>query len=92
VAALLTLGSPFVGGLHGQQLADLELVRSREPLTAPARSTRLVLARRGDAGAVAVHHQGSAMLRGLAEADGYLVVPPGGCAADARLRWLPLPR
>jgi molybdopterin molybdotransferase len=92
VAALLTMGSPYVGGLHGQQLADLELVRSREPLTAPARSTRLVLARRGDAGAVAVHHQGSAMLRGLAEADGYLVVPPGGCAADARLRWLPLPR
>ncbi|MGE0818985.1 MAG: molybdopterin molybdotransferase MoeA [Candidatus Nanopelagicales bacterium] len=92
VAALLTLGSPYVGGLHGLQLADLELVRSREPLTAPAGSTRLVLARRGDAGAVAVHHQGSAMLRGLAEADGYLVVPPGGCAADARLRWLPLPR
>jgi hypothetical protein len=32
------------------------------------------------------------MLRGLAEADGYLVVPPGGADADARLPWLALPR
>lgn len=92
VAALLTLGAPLVDGLLGRPLADLDHVRSREPLAAPGRATRLVLARRGDAGAIAVEHQGSAMLRGLAEADGYLVVPPGGCAAGVRLPWLALPR
>lgn len=92
IAALLTLGAPLVDGLLGRPLADLDHVRSREPLTAPERATRLVLARRGDAGALAVEHQGSAMLRGLAEADGYVVVPPGGCSADVRLPWLPLPR
>ncbi|MFC6239599.1 molybdopterin molybdotransferase MoeA [Longivirga aurantiaca] len=92
VAALLTLGAPLVDALLGRPLAVLDQVRSREALAAPGRATRLVLARRGDAGAIAVAHQGSAMLRGLAEADGYLVVPTGGCAADDRLAWLPLPR
>lgn len=92
VVALLTLGSAYVDALHGRDLADLEQVCTREDHAAPPRATRLVLARRGDAGAVAVRHQGSAMLRGLAEADGYLVVPPGGAYAGTRLPWLPLPR
>ena len=92
VAALLSLGAPLVDRLVGRALPTLELVASREAHAAPGHATRLVLARRGSAGAIAVNHQGSAMLRGLAEADGYLVVPPGGCAAQARLPWIPLPR
>lgn len=92
VAALLTLGAPLVDGLNGRAPTSLDRVRSREALGAPPGATRLVLARRGDDGALAVDHQGSAMLRGLAEADGYVVVPPGGCRADARVGWLPIPR
>jgi len=45
----------------------------------------------GPDGAEPTTHHGSGMLRGLAVADGYLVVPPGGSHARQPLRWLPLP-
>ncbi len=36
-------------------------------------------------------HLGSGMLRGLAAATGFAVLPPGGVAAGEPVRWLALP-
>jgi molybdopterin molybdotransferase len=91
VAALLTLGGPLVAALLGRPLPGLGSALCSEALSAPPHATRLVLAGLGPHGAEPTPHLGSGMLRGLAVADGYLVVPPGGSAARGPLRWLPLP-
>lgn len=91
VAALLTLGGPLVAALLGRPLPVLGAASSPVDISAPPHATRLVLAALGPDGAEPTSHHGSGMLRGLAVADGYLVVPPGGSSAREPLRWLPLP-
>jgi molybdopterin molybdotransferase len=91
VAALLTLGGPLVAALLGRPLPGLGAALCTTALSAPPHATRLVLAALGPDGADPTTHHGSGMLRGLAVADGYLVVPPGGSQARQPLRWLPLP-
>ena len=91
VAALLTLGGPLVAALLGRPLPGLGSALCTTALSAPPYATRLVLAALGPDGAEPTTHHGSGMLRGLAVADGYIVVPPGGSVARQPLRWLPLP-
>lgn len=91
VAALLTLGAPLVASLLGEPLHELGPTTSDVALMAPPRATRLVLATLESDRAVPTDHHGSGMLRGLAVADGYAVVPPGGALPGDALRWLPLP-
>jgi molybdopterin molybdotransferase len=91
VAALLTLGVPLVTALLGEPLPELVPMTSDVALMAPPTATRLVLATLASGTAVPTDHHGSGMLRGLAVADGYAVVPPGGALPGEPLRWLPLP-
>jgi molybdopterin molybdotransferase len=53
--------------------------------------TRLVPVVHRAGRAVPLHYHGPAMLRGIAEADGLAVVPPGGARADDVLEILGLP-
>lgn len=91
IAALLTLGEPLVARLLHRPEPRLGTITSDAAFSAPPHATRLVLAHLGPTGAVAVRHLGSGMLRGLATADGYVVVPPGGSRRGEPLPWLPLP-
>lgn len=91
VVALVTLGVPLVAGLFGRPLADLGQVVLDADLAAPPGMTRLVAAALGSGRAVPVGYAGSGMLRGLASADGFAVVPAGGAPAGSEVRWLPLP-
>ena len=98
VAALLTLGAPLVHALLGRGLPDLPTAVLGADVAAPVGVTRLVAARWAaevEAGAgtvVPVPGRGPGMLRGLAVADGFAVVPPGGAGARQTVGWLPLPR
>lgn len=91
IAALMTLGQPLVAALHGQPLPDLEPVRMVEAVKSRGPNTRLVPSVVRSAEATPTPHIGSGMLRGLAAADGFAVIPPGGCAAGASVPFLPLP-
>lgn len=91
VAALLTLGQPLVDALLHRPPPRLATITSDAAFSAPPHATRLVLAHHGPTGAVAVRHLGSGMLRGLATAHGYVVVPPRGSRPGEPLPWLPLP-
>jgi molybdopterin molybdotransferase len=91
VVALLSLGAPLVAGLTGRPLPPLSGVTLAADVAAPPAETRLALARLVDGQAHPVTHLGSGMLRGLAEADGFAVVAPGGQPAGTTARWLPLP-
>ena len=91
--ALLTLVRPLLDSLQGlgsAPTATATLVRA-EP-GRPGDGHRLLPVRRGaDGAAVQLPSCGSAMLRGLAQATGLVVVPPGGAPAGDTVEYLPLP-
>ncbi|HEX6887531.1 MAG TPA: molybdopterin molybdotransferase MoeA [Candidatus Nanopelagicales bacterium] len=92
IVTLMSLAAPLLAGLAGRPpLPDLAVVTAAVPVAAPATEDRLVLGTI-DAGVFTPgSHLGSGMLRGLAAATGFAVLPPGGVPAGAPVRWLPLP-
>lgn len=90
IVSLLTLGAPVLESMLGRWSPDLPTVEMGADAKAPAHEHRL-LACRLDGVATPVAHLGSAMLRGLAAADGFAVLPPGGAAAGATVEWVALP-
>jgi molybdopterin molybdotransferase len=91
VVALLSLGQPLLDSLLGRPQRSLPRVELAQATAAPAREHRLVASALRDGRAAPVAHLGSAMLRGLAAADGFAVVPPGGADAGDAVQWLSLP-
>nr|WP_229715855.1 molybdopterin molybdotransferase MoeA [Mangrovihabitans endophyticus] len=94
VIALVTLVQPFLAGRHGRSLPRPARVTTTAAVHGRRGDTHLALAAldpdRGTA--TPVGHVGSAMLRGLANADGFLVVAPHTeAAAGDALPFLPLP-
>jgi molybdopterin molybdotransferase len=92
-AALLTLVGPVLDGMHG--LGPAATVTATLATAEPGRAGdghRLLPVRLGDDGAAVVLPScGSAMLRGLAQATGLVVVPPRGSAVGEEVEYLPLP-
>jgi molybdopterin molybdotransferase len=95
VIALVTLVQPLLAGLTGRpHLAALPRVVTTAPVPGRGGQTHLALAALDDDGRAAtpVGHVGSAMLRGLAHAHGFIVVRPDTRAAAGDLvPFLPLP-
>lgn len=91
VVALMTLGEPLLTSMRGLPESALTTVTLVDDLVAPAAEHRLVLGTLAGDRFTATSHLGSAMLRGLAAADGFAVLPPGGAAAGTEVPWLPLP-
>jgi len=97
VIALLTLAAPVVAALGGRSLPPLARVVLGEPVPGRGPATHLALARvePGPDGPPRAHllsHAGSAMLRGVALADGFAVVRPGqAAAAGDEVDLLPVP-
>lgn len=90
IVALLSLGTPVLAGMLGRWSPDLPEVVLGADAKGPAHEHRLLACRLGPT-AQPVAHLGSAMLRGLAAADGFAVLAPGGVAAGATVPWLALP-
>ncbi|WP_435232887.1 molybdopterin molybdotransferase MoeA [Micromonospora aurantiaca (nom. illeg.)] len=94
VVALVSLVAPLLAGLTGRQMPVLPHVTLAEPIPGRGDYTHLALARwdRVAGTAYPVRHVGSAMLRGLAGADGFAMIRPGtsGAAGD-RVPLVPLP-
>jgi molybdopterin molybdotransferase len=91
--ALVTLVMPLLAGLRGLPVPRTTRVRLGADLTGRGDFTHLALVRLGDDGhAYPLAHVGSAMLRGVAAADGFAVVRPGQDArAGAEVDLAPLP-
>lgn len=90
--ALLTLLEPLLASLHALPPAvPAACVLASDEPPRPGDGYRLLPVRHDQAGAVTLSSCGSAMLRGLAQASGLAVVPPGGAARGDRLEHLPLP-
>jgi molybdopterin molybdotransferase len=93
VVALVSLVVPLLLGLTGAPLPPLPRVRLADAVKGRGEATHLALARLSPAGlAQPLGHAGSAMLRGLAQADGFAVIAPGtdGAPGD-EVPFVPLP-
>ncbi|MFB6391602.1 molybdopterin molybdotransferase MoeA [Polymorphospora lycopeni] len=94
VVALVSLVAPLLAGLTGRPEPELPAVVLGDEVPGRGNYTHLALVRvdprRGTAHPV--RHVGSAMLRGLARADGFAVIEPGtrGRPGD-RVPFVPLP-
>ena len=88
---LVVVGAPLIGGLLGRRPAPPRQVTLAVDVPHP-RSGVLVQAYRDTVdGALPTVRQSSAMLRGLADADGLLIVPEGGARAGEIVPALALP-
>jgi molybdopterin molybdotransferase len=92
IVALVSLVEPLLRGLAGREVGQLPPVTLAEPAPGRGDFTHLVLVRVDSSGARPVGHAGSAMLRGLAGADGFAVIAPGtDGAAGESVPLVPLP-
>ncbi len=93
VIALLSLVWPLVAGMSGRELPGMQLVRLGAEVSGRGDDTHLVLARiERDGCAYPLSHNGSSMLRGVARADGFVIVRPGGTGqVGAMVELLPFP-
>lgn len=87
VVALMTIGQPVINSLLGVKLPDLKEVATDDKFEAQPGFTRLVLGNLEGNKFIKSKYLGSAMLRGLAHAQGFAICtnPP------TSLRWLGLP-
>ncbi|WBB82466.1 molybdopterin molybdotransferase MoeA [Micromonospora sp. WMMD882] len=94
IVALVSLVAPLLAGLQGRPMPTLPQVTLAEPIRGRGDHTHLALVRLDatDGAARPVRHVGSAMLRGLAGADGFAVIRPGTSGEPgARVPMVPLP-
>ncbi|MEH0843025.1 molybdopterin molybdotransferase MoeA [Micromonospora sp. CPCC 205711] len=94
IVALVSLVAPLLAGLQGRPMPVLPHVTLAEPVAGRGDYTHLALVRLDRAAGTAhpVRHVGSAMLRGLAGADGFAVIRPGTTGeVGARVPVVPLP-
>jgi molybdopterin molybdotransferase len=91
VSGLLTLAEPLLRTLAARPAPEPYALPLRDEAHGHPYDTRLIpVVLRGD-GAVPLHYNGPAMLRGIAAADALAVVPPGGARAGQELELLDLP-
>ncbi|MGC9501549.1 molybdopterin-binding protein [Streptomyces sp. WG7] len=91
VSGLLTLAEPLLRTLAARPAPEPYALPLRDAVHGHPHDTRLVpVVLRGD-GAVPLHYNGPAMLRGIAAADALAVVPPGGTRPGQEAELLDLP-
>ena len=91
VVALMSLGQPVIASKLGQSQKILSVVTTASELTAPEDFTRLIIGNLIDGQFHVGPFLGSAMLRGLAQSDGFAIVTKALTGAGAQVRWLDLP-
>ncbi|GAA4912573.1 molybdopterin molybdotransferase [Stackebrandtia albiflava] len=93
VIALVSLVVPLIAGLTGRRLRQLPRVKAGVDIPGRGTDTHLALVRLGKYGSVVPSsHRGSAMLRGLAQSEGFAVIEPGKDAKEGdTVLFLPIP-
>lgn len=89
--ALISIGAPLLDALGGRSLATVGQMTSAADVDPCPGHTRLIPCRFIERLAFPSSHTGPGMMRGLAAADGVMVVPPGGVLSGEPVPVLPLP-
>jgi molybdopterin molybdotransferase len=89
IVALMSLAAPALAGLSGRPLPELARIRLGAAVPGRGKHTHLALV---DRDGRPVSHVGSSMLRGLAGAVGFAVIPPESSGAEGdEVALVPLP-
>ena len=92
IVALVSLVVPLLAGLTGRAEPALGSVTLGADIAGRGGHTHLALARVTDGYAHPLPHAGSAMLRGLASADGFAIIEPGTDGrTGSQVSFVPLP-
>ena len=91
IVGLVTVGEPLLAALSGREPLTAVGLPSGEAFEAELKRTRVIPFRRMHGMASPATGIGSGMLRGLAAADGFMVVPPHGVELGEPVPCLPLP-
>ena len=91
IAGFLTFAQPLLTAMRGAAMPILATTVTSDPIKAPAGERRLIPATRHGDVATPTEFWGSAMLRGIAQSDCFLVTEPGGAAAGDSVGILDLP-
>ena len=88
LAALYSFGKPLINSLLGAKVQTLKDVELSEPLKTPEGFSRLVPGRLDGKVFSPTAYLGSAMLRGVAHAEGFALINPGVNPAGSTARWI----
>ena len=92
LVAMVTLVEPLADAWHGRAGRGLSQVVMAEDIAASHKPlTRLMVGRRELGGFRQVELVSSAMLRGIARADGWAVIDPEGARKGDAVPWIPVP-
>ena len=91
VAGFLTFAEPILNSMAGRTLPPLATTTTTAAINAPTGERRLIPATRNGETATPTEFWGSAMLRGIATSDCFLVSEPGGANAGDVVGVLELP-
>lgn len=89
LAALYSFGKPLISTLLGASDFDITEVELSSSLNTPAGFSRLVPGRLNGKEFTQTEYLGSAMLRGVAHAQGFALISPGVNPAGSNARWIP---
>jgi molybdopterin molybdotransferase len=89
--ALITMAAPLLEALGGRSLSTVGQVTSAADIDPCPGRTRLIPCTFIEGLAFPASHTGPGMMRGLAWAEGVMVVPPGGVQSGEPVPVLPLP-
>lgn len=89
--ALFTIGAPLLAALGHKGAPRLHEVSSACAIAGDQARTRLIPFRFAGGEACPAENTGPGMMRGLASADGIMVLPPGGVQRGAAVKALSLP-
>ncbi len=92
LVAMVTLVEPLVDTWNSRSARDLPRVQMAEGVAPSGKElTRLMVGRRELGGFRQVQRVSSAMLRGIAHADGWAVIPASGVEPGEVVPWIPVP-
>jgi molybdopterin molybdotransferase len=89
--AFVSLAVPVIRKMQGRNLEKLEQVVINQDVPAPDNEHRLFPVFIENNQATPVEHWGSAMLRGVAQSNAFVIVPPKGASKGTKLDYLKTP-
>jgi len=89
LAGLFSFGLPLINNLLGRRQQELKKITIASPISTPEGFSRLIPGRVNNGEFTSAEFLGSAMLRGVAVAEGFALINPGNNPAGSIARWIP---
>jgi molybdopterin molybdotransferase len=89
LAGLFSFGLPLINNLLGRQQEELKKITIASPISTPEGFSRLIPGRVNNGEFTSAEFLGSAMLRGVAVAEGFALINPGSNSPGSFARWIP---